>query len=30
MTKVAADSVECWAADGLVTVMNKFNKSGSQ
>lgn len=24
MTKVAADSVECWAADGLVTVMNSL------
>jgi PTH1 family peptidyl-tRNA hydrolase len=29
MTKLAADSVICWVADGLVSVMNKFNKSGS-
>jgi PTH1 family peptidyl-tRNA hydrolase len=25
MTKLAADSVECWVSDGLVATMNKFN-----
>jgi PTH1 family peptidyl-tRNA hydrolase len=27
MTKLAADSVECWLAEGIVGVMNRFNKA---
>ena len=27
MTKLAADSVELWITDGLVNVMNRFNRS---
>lgn len=29
MTKIAADSVECWVAEGLVATMNRYNKSSS-
>ena len=27
MTKFAADSIECWVAEGIVNTMNRFNQS---
>lgn len=30
MTKLAADSVECWVSEGIVTTMNKFNRSSEE
>lgn len=27
MTRLAADSVECWVSEGIVSTMNKFNRS---
>lgn len=30
MTKVAADSAEAWIADGVVSAMNRFNRSSEE
>ena len=30
MTAIAADSVEAWVADGVVSVMNRFNRSSEE
>ena len=30
MTRLAADSVECWVSDGIVSTMNRFNRSGEE
>jgi PTH1 family peptidyl-tRNA hydrolase len=30
MTKLAADSVETWMSDGLVSAMNRFNRSSEE
>ena len=30
MTKIAADSVETWVADGVVSAMNQFNRSSEE
>jgi len=27
MAKLAADSIECWVADGIASTMNRFNRS---
>lgn len=30
MTKLAADSIECWVSDGIVSTMNRFNQSSDK
>ena len=30
MTKLAANSVECWVSEGIVGTMNKFNRSAEE
>lgn len=30
MTKLAADSVQAWVSDGIVSAMNRFNKAGDE
>jgi peptidyl-tRNA hydrolase len=30
MTKIAADSVEAWIADGVLSAMNRYNRTSEE